>query len=96
MFSLNVPSVLKNETINAEPAELAENFYNTNSLSAVSAASALNVFSAPSYVGMLPAICCSLMTTNSAGFSGAKPTMMLTMPMLMSVWVVVWLSHLTK
>ena len=29
------------------------------------------------------------MTTNSAGFSGAKPTMMLTMPWLMSFWVVV-------
>ena len=27
--------------------------------------------------------------TNSAGFSGAKPTMMLTMPRLMSAWVVV-------
>ena len=36
------------------------------------------------------------MTTNSAGLSGAKPTMMLTMPLSMSVWVVVSRSHLTK
>ena len=28
------------------------------------------------------------MTTNSAGFSGAKPTSMLTMPRLRSFWVV--------
>ena len=37
-----------------------------------------------------------LMTTNSAGYSGAKPTRMFTMPLSMSVCVVVWLSHLTK
>ena len=37
-----------------------------------------------------------LMTTNSAGFSGAKPTRMLTMPRLMSFCVVVSRSHLTK
>ena len=43
-----------------------------------------------------PAICWILMTTNSAGFSGAKPTTMLTMPRLMSFCVVVSLSHLTK
>ena len=36
------------------------------------------------------------MTTNSAGFSGAKPTAMLTMPRLTSSCVVVSLSHLTK
>ena len=36
------------------------------------------------------------MITNSAGFSGAKPTTMLTMPRLMSFCVVVSLSHLTK
>ena len=36
------------------------------------------------------------MTTNSAGFSGAKPTTMLTMPLSMSVCVVVSASHLTK
>ena len=36
------------------------------------------------------------MITNSAGFSGAKPTRMFTMPRLMSFCVVVSLSHLTK
>jgi hypothetical protein len=36
------------------------------------------------------------MTTNSAGFSGAKPTWMLTMPRLMSACVVVVLSQRTK
>ena len=43
-----------------------------------------------------PAICWILMMTNSAGFSGAKPTRMLTMPRSMSFCVVVFLSHLTK
>ena len=43
-----------------------------------------------------PAICWILMTTNSAGLSGAKPTRMLTMPRLMSFCVVVSPSHLTK
>src|SRR3954454_3070835 len=42
------------------------------------------------------AICCSLITTNSAGFSGAKPTRMLTIPRFTSSGVVVLLSHLTK
>ena len=46
--------------------------------------------------GMLPAICCSLMITNSAGFSGAKPTTMLTKPLSMSVCVVVVVSQRTK
>ena len=36
------------------------------------------------------------MITNSAGFSGAKATMMLTMPLLMSLWVVVAASHFTR
>ena len=35
-------------------------------------------------------------TTNSAGLSGAKPTRMFTTPRLISFWVVVSLSHLTK
>src|SRR6266705_6968053 len=43
-----------------------------------------------------PAICWSLMITNSAGLSGAKPTRMFTMPWLMSFCVVVSLSNLTK
>ena len=47
-------------------------------------------------VASWPASCWSLMTTNSAGFSGAKPTRMFTTPRLMSLWVVVSLSHLTK
>ena len=34
--------------------------------------------------------------TNSAGLSGANPTTMLTMPRLISFWVVVSLSHFTK
>jgi len=36
------------------------------------------------------------MMTNSAGLSGAKPTMMLTTPRLMSSCVVVSLSHFTR
>ena len=36
-----------------------------------------------------PASCLNVTTTNSAGFSGAKPTMTLTWPRLMSFWVVV-------
>src|SRR5262249_29266807 len=43
-----------------------------------------------------PASCCSWMTTNSAGFRGAKPTMMLTIPRSTSACVVVSASHLTK
>src|SRR5689334_2411198 len=43
-----------------------------------------------------PAICWILRTTNSAGLSGANPTMMLTTPRLMSVCVVVSRSHFTK
>src|SRR5262249_8236337 len=43
-----------------------------------------------------PAICCSLITTNSAGLSGAKPTWMFTMPRLMSFCVVVDASQFTK
>ena len=43
-----------------------------------------------------PAICWILMTTNSAGLSGANPTRMLTMPRSMSLCVVVSSSHLTK
>lgn len=43
-----------------------------------------------------PGICWILMTTNSAGFSGAKPTSMLTMPCWRSSWVVVSAPHLTK
>src|SRR5262249_49642007 len=49
-----------------------------------------------SYEMVWPANCWSLMTTNSAGLSAAKPTTMLTMPRLVSVSVVVSLSHLTK
>src|SRR5688572_18639628 len=48
------------------------------------------------YTSICPAICWSLMITNSAGLSGAKPTTTLTMPRLMSFCVVVSLSHLTK
>jgi len=48
------------------------------------------------YAWICPAICWSLMITNSAGLSGAKPTRMLTMPRLTSLAVVVSLSHLTK
>lgn len=48
------------------------------------------------YASAWPAICCTLMITNSAGLSGAKPTTMFTMPRLMSFWVVVSRSHLTK
>src|SRR6266545_634634 len=43
-----------------------------------------------------PAICWIRMTTNSAGFSGAKPTAMFTIPRLTSSCVVVSASHLTK
>ena len=50
----------------------------------------------PVRLSIWPAICWILMTTNSAGLSGAKPTTMLTMPRLMSFCVVVSLSHLTK
>src|SRR3712207_2778560 len=42
-----------------------------------------------------PAICWILITTNSAGLSGAKPTSMLTIPRFRSAWVVVSPSHLT-
>ena len=35
-------------------------------------------------------------TTNSAGMSGAKPTMIFTSPLSMSAWVVVSASHFTK
>src|SRR5262249_7078080 len=42
------------------------------------------------------AICWSLRMTNSAGFSGAKPTTMLTTPLFWSVGVVVSASHFTK
>src|SRR6266851_5137910 len=46
--------------------------------------------------GAVPgAICCILRMTNSAGFSGAKPTSMLTMPLSMSCWVVVSPLHFT-
>src|SRR3954447_21768096 len=48
------------------------------------------------YVSICPASCWILMITNSAGLRGAKPTRMLTTPLLMSVCVVVSLSHLTK
>lgn len=37
-----------------------------------------------------------LITTNSAGSKGAKPLTMLTIPRLMSFWVVVSESHFTK
>ena len=47
-------------------------------------------------VSIWPAICWSLMITNSAGLSGAKPTRIFTMPWLMSFCVVVSLSHFTK
>src|ERR1700730_7518325 len=43
-----------------------------------------------------PAFWLILTTTNSAGFSGAKPTKTLTTPASMSVWAVVSPSHLTK
>lgn len=42
------------------------------------------------------AICDKVMTTNSAGFSGAKPITTLTMPWSISAWLVVCASHLTK
>ena len=45
--------------------------------------------STPPHAVTWPAICWIWMTTNSAGFSGAKPTRMLTMPRSMSFWVVV-------
>src|SRR5262249_22294828 len=47
-------------------------------------------------VWIWPASCWIWMITNSAGLSGAKPTRMLTTPRLMSSWVVVSLSHLTR
>ena len=43
-----------------------------------------------------PASCVIWIITNSAGFSGAKPTRMLTTPLSMSVWVVVVASHWTR
>src|SRR5215471_13130227 len=52
--------------------------------------------SAACYVAICPAICWIWMTTNSAGFSGANPTTIFTIPRLMSFWVVVSLSHFTK
>src|SRR5947209_8601625 len=48
------------------------------------------------YTSICPANCWSLITTNSAGFSGAKPTTTFTIPRSMSFCVVVSLSHLTK
>lgn len=47
-------------------------------------------------VGTLPAACCRLMITNSAGLSGANPIWMLTTPRSTSALVVVSLPQFTK
>src|ERR1051326_6485761 len=48
------------------------------------------------YVAICWVICWICIMTNSAGFKGAKPTIMFTIPRLMSFCVVVSLSHFTK